>query len=747
MRHLSANGGSNGYAGLNPRWWAASAAVLGAMLATPAIAQDQPIANPPSPEAVTGTSATAAAQTAEPGAGDTATSQDIVVTAQRRSERLVDVPIAVSSVSAADLESSGVNTVLNLPQTATGLRLDYSGPYVQPTIRGVGSPLVGPGLNSNVSVYVDGFYVPNPLGTDFQLLSVTGVQVLKGPQGTLFGRNATGGAILVTTADPSFTPTVTAKLSYSSFNKINASAYLSGGITSTIAADISGFYEYGDGYITNINTGERVSTYRKFTVRPKLLFKPSDDVSFILAYQHSEVDDPSPFLTSSYDGLTSATILAPTATVATGPRQTSNGAPAVSTLNSDLATLTGRIDLGFGTLTSYTQYRDDKSSLAGDYDGTAAQIFDVNWRVLDRTFTQEFNLSSEADKPFTWVLGLYYYNNRNTYPFYNVSVFGSPKFEYFRSVSRSKSYAAFADATYEVANHLFVTGGLRYSIDDTQGEFLCTACGGLAGNGSKTFKKLTPRANIRYELGSSTNIYASYNQGYKAGFIPVSSFLVTPVKPEGIDAFEVGFKTARGAIRFETSAFYYDYSNLQVAAYVNSSALYRNADKSTIYGADAQLSADLTADFSVKLAGTYTHAEYKKFGDAVDYVQDPTTGLFLHPNVNVDGNVQPRSPKFSGNAAASYNHEFGFGSIGLDANLYYTSRFFFDSPKRFGQGAYELLNLRATYTTPDKHVSLSVYGTNVTNSKYRIQVLPGDFAIQQVYGEPASVGVSGTFHY
>ncbi|MBA2933807.1 TonB-dependent receptor [Sphingomonas sp. CGMCC 1.13654] len=687
-----------------------------------------------------------------------ATTQDIVVTAQRRSERLVDVPIAVSSVSAAKLESSGVASVLNLPQTATGLRLDYSGPYVQPTIRGVGSPLVGPGLNSNVAVYVDGFYVPNPLGTDFQLLSVTGVQVLKGPQGTLFGRNATGGAILVTTSDPSFDPTMTTKISYSSFNKVNASTYMSAG-SGMFAANIAAFYERGDGYITNINTGQKVSQYRKWTVHPKLLFKPSDTVSFVLGYQHSIVNDPSPFLTSSYDGLTSAQYLAPGVPIATGSKETSNGAPAKSTLNSNLVTLTGKADFGFATLSSYTQYRNDKSNLAGDYDGTIAPIMAPRWRVWDKTFTQELNLASKQGGPLTWVTGLYYYHNKNQYPGYIVTIGGGAPFEYFRSISRTKSYAAFADATYEVLDHLFLTGGLRYSVDKTQGQFLCSACGGLAGEGSKTFRKLTPRANVRYELGRATNVYFSYNKGYKSGFIPVSAFSTVPIKPEGIDAYEVGFKTARGPFHFDTSAYYYKYSNLQVAAYVNSAAVYRNAKKAEIYGGDAQISADLTRDLSLSLGVTYTHAQYKQFGDAVDYVQDtnkflpgtdtpnPSYGLFLHPNVPVDGNVMPRSPRFSGTASADYKHKFGWGDIHLDANLFYTSKFYFDSPERFSQKRYALLNLRAGYTTPDGHFGFDVFGTNVTNSKYRIQVLPGDFAIQQVYGEPASVGASFTVHY
>jgi iron complex outermembrane receptor protein len=658
-----------------------------------------------------------------------------------------------TSLSGKNLTDAGVSSIVGLAQATTGLRLDYSGPYVQPTIRGVGSPLVGPGLNSNIAIYVDGFYVPNPLGSDFQLMSVQGVQILKGPQGTLFGRNATGGAILINTLEPSFEPTVTARVSYSSFDKLNLSGYASTGISDTLAFDVTAFYERGDGYINNINTGKRVSQYNKWTVRPKLLFKPNDDVSITLAYQHAKVDDPSAFLTSAYDGLTAATYQAPDVAVPTGSRETGNDGPANSTLNSDLVTLTGKFDLGFGTFASYTQYRDDKSNLEGDYDSTAAPIMAPDWRVWDKTFTQEFNLSSATGGRFNWVLGLYYYQNSNEYPGYNVSLGGAPKFEFFRSKTKSKSYAAFADATWEATDGLFLTGGLRYSIDKVRGRFLCSACGGLSGDGEETFKKLTPRVNVRYEVGPSANVYASYNKGYKAGFIPVSAFTTVPIKPEQIDAFEVGFKTSNGPLRLDLSTFYYVYKDLQVAAYVNSAALYRNAEKSEIYGLDGQLSYDLTDDFTIGVGATYTHARYKKFGNAVDYVQDtdptsPSYGLFLHPDVLVDGNVMPRSPSFTGNLSADYKIPLNSGAnIALNANFYYTTKFYFDSPKRFVQGSYELLNLRATYTTPNERWAFSVFGNNVTGTKYRIQVLPGDFAIQQVFGEPASIGGSVTLKY
>ncbi len=677
--------------------------------------------------------------------------EEIVVTAQRRQERLVDVPISVTSISADTLSGSGVTSVIDLPQTAPGLRFDYSGSFVQPTIRGVGSPLVGPGLNSNVAVYLDGFYVPNALGTDFQLLSVANVEVLKGPQGTLFGRNATGGAVLVRTREPSFTPTMVARASYASFDRTNLSFYGSSGLTDKLAVDLTGYYEQGDGYVKNLNTGRKDGQFDKWAVRGKLLYTPTDSSSFTLTYGHSEVDDPTPVVTSSYDGLSAGSVV-PGTLVADGPRETTNGLEAFNRFKGDSVFLRADFDLGFADLKSYTQYRDERSRQFQDYDGTAVPIFAPDYRILDKTVTQELNLSSADQGPLSWVLGLYYYHNVNEFPGFNVSLGGAPYAKFFNSKTVADSYAAFADVTYELVDGLFLTGGLRYGLDELDGSFDASGVGGRIDGAQKKFASFTPRAILRYQFDDSSNVYLSFNRGYKAGVIPVASFSTVPVSPEHISAYELGYKTAQGPLRFEASAFYYDYTNLQVAAYVGVTSIIRNAASSRIYGADAQLTARVADGLDLTAGLVYTHAEYRAFPGAIAYRQDLTPGspsfsLFNTPSVDAGGNVMPRSPKMTANIGATYTTELAGGALGLNANFYYTSKFYFDSVEQFGQDGYGLLNLRASWTTPSDAWEFAVYGNNVTDTKYRNQVLPGTFAIQQTYGEPASIGVSATYRY
>lgn len=692
------------------------------------------------------------AQTAAPQAAEESPEQDIVVTAQRRSERLVDVPISISTVSEQQLANSGTNSLYNLTQNAPGLRLDTTGPYVSPTIRGVGTTLSGPGLNSNVAIYMDGFYIPNQLGSDFQLLSIANIQVLKGPQGTLFGRNSTGGAILVTTKDPTFDTQATVKASYGSFDRLNGSFYASTGLSDKIAVNLTGFYEKGDGYVRNVNTGNKDAAFDKWSLRGKVLFQPTEDLKFVAAYGHSEADDPFSYVTSSYDGLSAGNQI-PGNAVADGRRVTSNGIEAAHEFNGDAASLTGELDLGGASFKSYTQYRDEKTHELADYDGTAVNIFTPEWRVRDRTFTQEFNLSSTGDRALSWVAGLYYYHNRNQYNDFQLLITGLPApLVIFDSDITNEAYAAFGDVTWNFSEKFYLTGGLRYGTDKVKGSY-DNFVGAGSASGSTTFHSLSPRASLRYEIDRSTNVYASYNRGYKAGFLPISAFAIAPkIKPEKIDAFEIGFKTAKGPFRFEGSAFYYNYKDLQVAAYIGVTSIFRNAATSRIWGLDSSLNAKLTDNFDITLSGTYTNAKYRNFQGAVAYAQDlvpgsPTFSLFNTFATDASGNTMPRAPKFNANVNLHYGLDLAGGKLDLNANGYYTTGFFYDSPHQFRQGAYGIVNLRATYTTPDKRFAFSVYGTNVTDTKYRNQVLPGTYAIQQTFGEPAAIGASVTFNY
>lgn len=209
--------------------------------------------------------ATAFAQDA---AAEDPSNGEIVVTAQRRAERSVDVPITVATLSAETLTTANVRELGDISKITPGLRFDNAGAFVQPTIRGIGTAVTTSGGGGNVGIYVDGFYSPNPLATNMQLLNVESIQVLKGPQGTLFGRNTTGGAILVSTKDPSTETSGQVKLSYGRFNEFRGQAYATTGLGENLALDVEGLYSRGDGWQRDISNGlRRVGGYENWSVR------------------------------------------------------------------------------------------------------------------------------------------------------------------------------------------------------------------------------------------------------------------------------------------------------------------------------------------------------------------------------------------------------------------------------------------------------------------------------------------------
>ncbi|MBA2933747.1 TonB-dependent receptor [Sphingomonas sp. CGMCC 1.13654] len=714
----------------------AGTGLLAAALATAAHAQAAQLAAAPAPQA----------------AADTGSTQEIVVTAQKRSEKLQNVPISISAVTGQMLAKSGITAVAQLQQAVPALRLNYSGNTVQPSIRGIGSSVAGPGLYSNIPIYVDGYYISSPTSSDIDLIDVENVSVLKGPQGTLFGRNATGGAIQITTKTPSHETQGLIKLSYESFDHSTAAFYGTTGITSTIAVSLSASYEHGNGYITNITDGDdHFGAFRKWSVRPKVLWTPTDNLSFTLAYAHTYADDPLLNAVNARVGpdgrpITTGNVI-PGLVIATRPNEVSVNGPSFNTVKTNSVTLTSALKMDWADLTSYTGYRKDSVNQALDYDATPAAIDDSAWTIPDKQFTQEINLTSKPGGRLSWVLGAFYYWATDTYD-YNLSLGGAPYVNAFVSKNTTRSYAGFADATYEVLDNLFVTGGLRYSKDDLK---LAYPAGPLAGlSGKASFHNFSPRGVIRYQLTPQSNVYASYTKGYKSGALPGSAFdpTFTPVKPEKIDAYEVGYKIANRRLRFNIAGFYYNYKDVQVASYgSNGTSITQNAASEHIYGVDGELAYAVTPDFNINLSGAWTHAKYNSFDNAIGYQQDPTTGAIGVVNIPASGFPVLQTPRFSGTIGADYGFDLADGRLVVNGSYFYSSHFYFDAVKQLPQKAYGVLNLRATWTDPSKKLDLSVYATNVTDKNYRLANFTDPLASRQVWAEPRSVGGSITYHY
>lgn len=727
---------------------------------------------------------------AQDGAATARSDDEIVITAQRREEKSLDVPVTVNTLTAAALETANVQSLGDIVKITPGLRFDFASGYSQPTIRGVGTAVVSSGAVGNVGIYIDGFYSPNPIVGDFQLLKLRSIQVLKGPQGTLFGRNTTGGAILVQTADPSTETSGEIKVSYGRFNEAKAQAYATFGLSEKVAIDVEGMYSRGDGFATNISNGKRVGDYENWSTRVGLKAELSDSVSVLLRYQHNSVDDPTSALISGYrdtEPTPGQVYINPVTKVAT-PFTITQGAPFFATpgqityspdqvawgshpadqqffrSKSDIIQATIKADLGIADLTSYTQYRkeDADSRIEGDYSG--AEVFDIGLPNDNMTFTQELLFTSKPGPKLQWTAGLFYVKNRDTYRvffdfFPALGVF-SRSFE-FGSSSTSQSIAAYADLTYEVSPKFFITAGARYA-HDSQSNVRSQAAFSANNNATQANldlvkgDRVTPRVVLRYKPTDVISVYASFSKGYKAAFLDLGGGTTNlAVKPETLNAYEAGVKFDNRRISFEGAFFYYDYKNLQISLYQSGRALIINAASSKVYGLDAQLRVKVSDSFSFNAGANIIHARYKNFANAPIYtpclIQQVAADVAACANIGqsypiigqqLNNVTMQRAPSFTGNIGARYRTDLAGGEFQLTGNIYYSSKFFFGpSGIQFPQKGYEVLSLRAQWTDASDHYTIALYGDNVTNSRYKTGVQYGNNGIGANWSKPAIYGI------
>ncbi|HEX7759755.1 MAG TPA: TonB-dependent receptor [Caulobacteraceae bacterium] len=718
---------------------------------------------------------------------------EVVVTAQKRSESLVNVPIAVTAVSGSNLQKSGVADMGDLAHVVPGLHVDSSGAFFQPSIRGVGTAIAGAGASANIATYVDGVYRPNALSNDFEFIDIDSVQVLKGPQGTLFGRNSTGGAIVVTTKAPSFDPQLEARAGYGSFNTFTASVYGSDRITDKLAASLSIGGSRSDGWVKNILTGKSANQSQSVAGRLKLLYEPTDKTKFTLIFTGFRTDDPSLYAASAYKGESVAALFGVPLSVG-NPRQVSLSGPVAHVAQGYGVELKSEVDLGFATLTSYTAGNWDKgreatNELAAAFpaDGslplspaTQTAVENADWRYTERTFSQEFDLSHSGGGPIDWVAGLFYYYDKTTYNPFNLGLYGPfgpggvltgaspdpvthlfPAGAYVSTGDQalsgfsglSYSGAVFADATYNLGNWHFTLGG-RYSIDRAGADFtsypsIANGFFGATGlSARKNFHAFTPRVIVRYSLTPNSNIYVSYSEGTKSGLYNTSGFLSqnTPLQPEKIKDVEGGYKVSGHGWRLEISAFHYDYTNLQVATYVGGLSFLQNAPSAELYGADVHWQQRLGDHFQVDVGAAYTHARYTNFTNAALQTFSPVFGV-VNGTTDVSGGVMTRTPEFSASVALDYNTDLLGGTLALNATGSYQTQSSFDFANTLKDDAHGLLNLRAAWTDPSHRWTFAVIGRNVTNKVYLVQVLPNAGGFGAVYGEPANVTLQVQYKY
>lgn len=679
----------------------------------------------------------AAVEVADAGTTAAASGQDtggeiaeITVTAQRRSERLSDVPISVTAVSGTSLEASGVSDTTSLTLVTPGLRMDRLGVYTQPAIRGVTAASTSPGAEANVSLYVDGVYQPNQAANNLDLPDVERIEVEKGPQGTLFGRNATGGAIQVFTREPSYTPTGNFAVSYGNFHDLMTKGFFSAPIIDNVlAGSISGLFEDNDGWTRNLlQNGALTGRVRSRLIRGKLLFQPTDAIKFVLSAQYSRRKDNSLFLYSAVNGNTSgrnpALSPGPLGPIATQPWTTSVNFPSVLDVRNYSTSLKGSFELGHaGTLSTVTAFSRTQILVSADGDASPAEITSFTINSPDKNFTQEVNFASEKFGPASVVAGLFFYKDDSGYdPL--IGNFSGFAFTNYSTVT-VRAEAAYLEGNYEITPDLVAIAGVRESYEKRSVQYQ----GGLAalfvGTAlhDKSWNAVTPRASLRYQIAPHTNVYATYSQGFKSGVYDLNSTATTPVNPEEIHAFELGVKTSQAMFDANAAVFLYNYSNLQVQFNNGNFDALQNAGSARIYGLDLEGHLHATKGLTFTTGLSLLHARYKNYNPATILAPTknaagvPVGGNTENIAANLDGYQVSRAPNWTLNLGVDYSHDFAVGTVGASVNAYHSDTVPLEQSDRVVQPPYTQLNARLALTPIGSKFTASLWGKNLTNAK------------------------------
>lgn len=697
---------------------------------------------------------------------------EILVTAQRRAERIEDVPISVAAFGQDALDNMGIDSSDKLQFATPGIvNTATAGDGISTIfIRGVGTGYSGPGLESSVAMYLDDVYLQTQTSAGQMTVDVSNVQVLKGPQGTLYGRNATGGAVIVTTNDPVIGEFEGyAQVGYGNLNWMRGEAVVNVPVSETFALRFAGFYETRDGYVENtaLENFEKsgVGSGKRGSARVKALWQPSDDLRLVakFAYDRANGNGAIHSLQFNPDGT-------PTDV---GFYETTQGAKLEGGGGDDTDAVAGSLRLEYDfenwTLSNTFGYRETRAFGCTDNDGLVADIVTfctVSQRSpnagtadgkKDKTITNEIRLVSELDGPFNVTAGGFYERNKARF-FGRVigSAFGGAVLD-FDNFNNLTAYSAYIDGSYQVTDAFKISGGLRYTHETKYhgvDQLYLLAFGAPSSNfveDETSFSDVSPRIVFSYDAGAM-NYYASYNSGFKSGGYNSPAFGIDPIlDPETIDAFEVGAKylSDDGTLSLSTAAFYYDWKDIQVAFITGGGVgiQQQNAAGAENYGAEMNLDWRPTANLRVQTGVAYTHARFTDFANAAVYNLNDS-GLLSATAEDLEGFRVPHAPDLTINGAIIYVFNMDNDWTG-DVTIagHYASEYDFvpgagGELRASRQDALATFNLSGRFITPSEMLEIGWFVHNLTDEKQIELINTGDNGVYMKPGEPRTFGVT-----
>jgi len=709
--------------------------------------------------------------------------ESVTVTARRREEMAQDVPVSLSVIGIQQIETTGTYNVGQIQLYTPAIQYFSSNPRnTAITIRGLGVSfgLTNDGLEQGVGVYIDDVYMGRPAASTFDFVDVQRIEVLRGPQGTLFGKNTTAGAINIALQKPTFDRQIQAETSVGNYGFLQGKGSISGAvIDNLLAARFSVEGTLRDGMVHNVTTGKDVNNQNDFSTRTQFLYRPNDKFSLRLEgdynAQHAMccalgIVGVGTTLKSANRQYPALAAQANYATPSTDPfdRKIDANSPAQANQVFGGAGLYADWDVGPVTLTSITAWRTWNWDPASDRDFTKLSIQTISANPDNQNqYSQEFRVASNGTQTVDYVAGLYYFRQKiDATP---VAAYGADATNWLLAGTNSpanllsgyradatahsdtKSYAAFAQATWNITPDLHLTPGLRYTYEDKFGSFSQVVSGGnprpgiaaditnlnsIARNQAYSAKfnngSVSGQANLSYDLTQDTMLYATYSTGYKSGGINLAGLPVDSnnntvigtavIKPENVTNYEFGVKNEFFGRKLLLNADLFDteVKNYQVNVVDTGPGALRgylaNIPKVRSRGVEFDTQFAPFENFSGYLSGAYTAGEYVQFANApcpLELIGNSTS------QCNLSGKPLPGAPKWAVSGGSEYRFPIGqdMSYVGFDASYRASAYSDASDSKYLKIDSYTLVNLRAGLITSGNW-EFVIWAKNIFDTHY-----------------------------
>lgn len=636
----------------------------------------------------------------EAGAGLT----EIVVTAQRREEALQRTPVSVTALTAEALEDRQVTNVLDIAAQVPNLRIEPvtgTSNSARVFLRGVGEDQSTPTTDSAIGLYVDGVYYARTLGALFDFLDVERIEVLRGPQGTLYGRNTSAGAIRVISRRPTDELRLQGDLTVGDYDRRQLRALASGPIGGGVNASLALLRNKRDGIADNVTLGTDVNDRDVTAIRGAFALDPTDAVDLTLRYDWMDDESDPSVPTSILNG------------VPDDLHRTEAGELPFSDFEAGGLSLDAGYRFGRYELRSITAYRELELEAILDNDGRADRVLALDYTSRQDQFSQELTLAADWER-VVGLIGVYYFTETNDYD--SVTFFGQNETVGFTD-QETDSYAVFGQATWSLTDALSLTVGARYTRDEKDfSDFYPELNGGTRYALDDDWSAFTPKVAVDYQVSDNVFLFASYAEGYKTGGMNRSTTAVTALTPydeESVTTYEAGVKSEflDRRLRLNLTYFYNDYEDLQLSTFDPATNVSRrfNAAQATTKGVEMELSVVPFTGLQAYLTGGYLDAGYDEFVDRVN-----------GELVDVSDRELKGAPRWQYAAGFTYDRLLPVGSMRLNGEINERTRVYNNvaNTPSIVTPRIRLLNASLGWRSTDERWTVTLAGKNLTDKEY-----------------------------